>query len=1310
MRYFRTSPKNVIKVFFVYKSTHRYIIHRGRREETTEKQREMSSNNNNHLYKDKAKEASFNSNSWKHYIDIYERAAERLLQLSVPTIEDLTKNTSYSAETIRIAFYSAFHTVLEETTNTRPIQQPIQQLQKQQPQSRKAQSRQLYKPSIEWDDSGCSNNSNNNLQTTTTEEKIYINDDWLAYFTSLVKHRSKNESVFRIKSFKPKASTNNNNNNNSPAKGAKLNLNNNKLKSNQFSDNLFNSKSPTKNDYRNGYFLDDLQVGNDDDENDSTTILRYRYEKDFVLQKDGAAHIITLSPDYGIPFHFQETIVTASSSSAPPETNGNPTKKKHKTSDNNNSSNNNGGKENGWCSLIFHSVLYLQFIVGVYSYGEPSVDGAPSWFERSNLMLINAVRIAPKEYLKKYTNFGDHDILSPDVYPAVPPVFWEPTLGKSSRYHSQDMATNQCFSHPSCDGTDTFDRIGRYYKCSSLATENIAAGMASPLETNNQWICDSGSGDPYSTSCAGDGGADGHRKNIMSPDSLVVGVGYGYSAQGYRFFWTQDFGNSLCVAALKMFPVHSGSHIFDGTNTIDFMADWYPSTLISRMMNNQVDASVVIVGKKYPMSLDMGTTDKGKCVSSFSYAGHEYAPDKPTTSTTTGSVSTTGRATTTDAASTTTQEGTTTYVSTTTSQSTTGWSSTTTDSASTTTSSISTTTTTGTPDVDPTPTPSSSTDHMDGESYVGCYVDQVAHDLSESIIYDDRLTNGRCISHCARNLYKYAGSEYGNICYCGNKYGYYGKADNASECHVPCKGNTSEVCGGDSRLSIYESGFVGCYDFKKTVHQFTTAFRSSQITANGCRSLCKSKSFDVSATTHGNLCLCAHSFELDQSALIIDDPDQCRIKCTYSNQYPNQYDSHTNSTTSSYDFCGTDSSTLIYNNKDYKVYMNDSSSHQSFDDYVEDEAIFNASSFLQPTFSLFFFFFIFIFYKISLYFLNQLIDRRMSSSPKITTMVGGSGSGSGAGNNSNSSSNSGKGSGIPSNFLSHSAASNLPKFKIGGDDDDDDHRDISHKQQQQQHINSVGGSSSNSAYSLGGSGSVGTTSSSLNNSSSGNNINHANGLGDSPSSGGHGIIGGGGGGGNGGRTRVYEDYNDILGQTASSSDYTNHKDRHCSTYANRVLFSNKYYYAYIFMIFINLVLIIWLIVNLVQKSTSVPTHWLFVLLDILVNVSLFIEISLQIISQKRRYFNSWSNIFDCVVLVFSIAGLFMYLFTKKDHQFDFEGIIIIFFTALRYVVQFLRLLAMIKRQKLKSSTFNSRVDFTELKDTDLVFDVDSSDF
>ncbi|MCK5517336.1 MAG: hypothetical protein KAI39_10710, partial [Desulfobulbaceae bacterium] len=83
-------------------------------------------------------------------------------------------------------------------------------------------------------------------------------------------------------------------------------------------------------------------------------------------------------------------------------------------------------------------------------YGDP-VNGYPSQTEREIFVLTNAVRTAPVEFRNTY--IGSYNILLPENYPAVEPVFYNYQLNFVARLHSQDMAENNFFSHDSFDGT-----------------------------------------------------------------------------------------------------------------------------------------------------------------------------------------------------------------------------------------------------------------------------------------------------------------------------------------------------------------------------------------------------------------------------------------------------------------------------------------------------------------------------------------------------------------------------------------------------------------------------------------------------------------------------------------------------------------------------------------------------------------------------------------------------------------------------------------------------------------------------------------
>ncbi|KAF8443424.1 carbohydrate-binding WSC, partial [Terfezia claveryi] len=66
------------------------------------------------------------------------------------------------------------------------------------------------------------------------------------------------------------------------------------------------------------------------------------------------------------------------------------------------------------------------------------------------------------------------------------------------------------------------------------------------------------------------------------------------------------------------------------------------------------------------------------------------------------------------------------------------------------------------------------------------------------------ITNAGCINYCQGKGFKYAGTEYGGQCYCGNDISL-GKPMPAADCNMVCEGNPKEVCGGPKRLTLWEN-------------------------------------------------------------------------------------------------------------------------------------------------------------------------------------------------------------------------------------------------------------------------------------------------------------------------------------------------------------------------------------------------------------------------------------------------------------------------------------------------------------------------
>lgn len=98
-------------------------------------------------------------------------------------------------------------------------------------------------------------------------------------------------------------------------------------------------------------------------------------------------------------------------------------------------------------------------------------------------------------------------------------------LQSAAEAHSIDMATNNCFSHNSCDGTNWATRVYSYYPMAGIG-ENIAAGYTTAASVVNGWM-----------------NSPGHKANILDASYKSIGIGY-YALAGstYGTYWTQDFG------------------------------------------------------------------------------------------------------------------------------------------------------------------------------------------------------------------------------------------------------------------------------------------------------------------------------------------------------------------------------------------------------------------------------------------------------------------------------------------------------------------------------------------------------------------------------------------------------------------------------------------------------------------------------------------------------------------------------------------------------------------------------------------------
>ncbi len=103
------------------------------------------------------------------------------------------------------------------------------------------------------------------------------------------------------------------------------------------------------------------------------------------------------------------------------------------------------------------------------------------------------------------------------------PLALDSSVSKVARVKSQDMATNNYFSHTS----PTYGGAGNMLKQFGIKYtaygENIASGQKTPQQVVSAWM-----------------NSSGHRANILSSSFTKIGVGYATNSSG-KAYWTQMF-------------------------------------------------------------------------------------------------------------------------------------------------------------------------------------------------------------------------------------------------------------------------------------------------------------------------------------------------------------------------------------------------------------------------------------------------------------------------------------------------------------------------------------------------------------------------------------------------------------------------------------------------------------------------------------------------------------------------------------------------------------------------------------------------
>lgn len=214
--------------------------------------------------------------------------------------------------------------------------------------------------------------------------------------------------------------------------------------------------------------------------------------------------------------------------------------------------------------------------------------------------------------------------------------------------------------------------------------------------------------------------------------------------------------------------------------------------------------------------------------------------------------------------------------------------------------------TTATPTVTATPGPSTTAPGSAqglpvGWSYRGCYVDGKYGRILYQQPDDPQLTVEKCVQTC-KGLGKHiAGMEYTAQCFCADSIingGALASSDN--QCAMPCGGNSSEICGGPDRMSIYASGNFSTYDAPKaqttnlpgkwkyqgcltdTPQPRVLPYQidmETNLTISNCLSLCSLYGYSAGSVEYGQQCFCGDDTDRVNAGVQYRPEGDCNTAC-----------------------------------------------------------------------------------------------------------------------------------------------------------------------------------------------------------------------------------------------------------------------------------------------------------------------------------------------------------------------------------------------------------------------------------------------
>ena len=169
------------------------------------------------------------------------------------------------------------------------------------------------------------------------------------------------------------------------------------------------------------------------------------------------------------------------------------------------------------------------------------------------------------------------------------------------------------------------------------------------------------------------------------------------------------------------------------------------------------------------------------------------------------------------------------------------------------------------------------------------------------------LTTESCIAACTAAGYSIAGTEYSTQCFCGNNIIEGGAlANQDTDCAMTCGGNSSEICGGPNRMSIWSNqtvtvlqppsaqtanlpgswSYAGCItEGIDAAGNYVRLFKYQQIlptnnSANTCLTSCSEFGYMYGGMEYGDECYCGDLDDISNGNSTYVADSQCTMPCS----------------------------------------------------------------------------------------------------------------------------------------------------------------------------------------------------------------------------------------------------------------------------------------------------------------------------------------------------------------------------------------------------------------------------------------------